>query len=406
MAFPVLRHQRDTKINRFSWGFGIDLLPFENNFTGILWLGAEDDLRQFCAPGSHQSAKPQHLAGVDLEVHILVSVAVYMLQFQHNVVLVDAWLSRRILLRHLTAYHHPDQLIDRCLRCDQRSDVLSVSDDFDSVGQSENLFQSVGNVNDRYAFLTQQFHDLEHALDFIGRQRRAGLIHDQNLRVLLDGFGDFYHLLIANGKILDQFFRIDLDLKLLERFGRFFFHGFLVYDHPLADRSAQKEVLGSGQFSDIIEFLVNNCDTVLRGKLRCHPVEFLTVDLDFARSRDDSSRTAFDQCRFPRAVLSDEPQNFPSSELERHILEGHDPRIFFPDVFQFQNIIFTHTVTSCIFYFMPALILSTLSAVICITARNTFCDSRVSDRIIANIAVHAFAVSSSDPSNPIMPLAG
>ena len=148
MSFPVLRNKRNSKINRLSGRPRIDLFSIQNNLSGFLRLRSEDHLSQLCPARADQSAKPEHLTGMNPEIHVLIAIPGYMLQFQNDFSCIDTILSFRIFLCHLPTDHQFDQFVHRCLFCDQCRHILTVADDLDPVAQPEDLFQSVGNVDD------------------------------------------------------------------------------------------------------------------------------------------------------------------------------------------------------------------------------------------------------------------
>ena len=232
---------------------------------------------------------------MDLEIHVLVTVAADIFQFQHDLAVINTWLSFRVFLGHLTADHQLDQLIHGRFRRDQSRYVLSIADNLDTVAQAEDLFQSVGNVNDGYTLFTEKFHYLEHILHFVGCQRSAWLIHDQYFRILLNGLGNLDHLLISNREVLNQFPGIDLDLELVKCLRSLCFHRFSVDHDTITDRTSQKQIFSCRQLAHIVELLIDDRDSVFSSQLRGHTVKFFSVDFNLSARRNNSSGTALDQ---------------------------------------------------------------------------------------------------------------
>ena len=278
-----------------------------------------------------------------LQGHIVITVAGDIFQLQNDILLVDTVLPRRIFLCHFAADHQADQFIHRSLGRNQGCHVLAVADNFDPVAQTEDLFQTVGNVNDGNPLGTKQFHDLKHVFYFVGGKRCARFVHNQNLRVLLDRLRDLDHLLISDRKIFHQLPGIDLDLKLGEGLCGFRFHGFSVDHDSVADRPSEEQIFRSGKLSDIVEFLVNDGDTVLGCQLRGHTVKLFSVDLDLSRGRNNGSRTAFDQGGFPGPVFTDQSEDLALAKLKGDVFQGNYAGVFFSDMFQLKDIFFTHT---------------------------------------------------------------
>ena len=207
------------------------------------------------------------------------------------------------------------------------------------------------NVNNGYALLTEQFHYFEHVLNFVVCQRCARLIHNQHFGILLNGLGNFDHLLVAHGKVFYKFARIDFDLKLVKCLCSFLLHRPPVDHDTVTDRTAEEQVFSRRQFTDVVEFLVDNCNSVFSCKLRSHAVKFFAVDFDLSACRDNGPGTALNQSGLSRSVFSDQSEDFTGPELKGDVLQCDNARIFFSDMFQFKDILFTHMLPPDLFSF-------------------------------------------------------
>jgi hypothetical protein len=98
----------------------------------------------------------------------------------------------------------------------QRAAVLAVAQHRDPVGDLEDLFHPVRNVDDADAVgLEVLDHVEQHHLLGIG-QRGGRFIEDHGLGVDRQRAGDLDHLLVGDGQVADQRAGIEADLQLLQ----------------------------------------------------------------------------------------------------------------------------------------------------------------------------------------------
>ena len=70
------------------------------------------------------------------------------------------------------------------------------------VGEPHDVAQDVRDVDDRLARLVQALDDLEEALGLARRQRRGGLVEDEDAGVHREGLGDLHQLPLAGRQAL------------------------------------------------------------------------------------------------------------------------------------------------------------------------------------------------------------
>ena len=195
----------------------------------------------------------------------------------------------------------------------------------DVVRDLENLFQLVGNKNDRATFFLDPSHDGKKALNFPGSQDRRRLIHDQDPDLAIKHTQDFHPLLLAHGKLPDV--RPTVDGKA-ESFGEFI-HGFLQSGGVEAHgtRHGEGNVLGHREIADELEMLVYHADTVVKripGRAKENP---LVADMDLSFVGLIESGENLHERGLACAVFSEKAVNFPLENLEvdplicRHIWE-------------------------------------------------------------------------------------
>ena len=77
----------------------------------------------------------------------------------------------------------------------------------------------MGNKDDRQTLIAKVADDFEKLVDFLFRQRRRRLVHDQELGVDRDGFRHFDELLHSHAQAPRQSVRVDVDSDSLENLG-------------------------------------------------------------------------------------------------------------------------------------------------------------------------------------------
>ena len=102
------------------------------------------------------------------------------------------------------ADHHRDQLVGAGLRDLPGADVGAVAQHRDPVREHEHLLEAVADVDDADAALAQPADDAEQAQDVGLGERRGGLVHDQDARVLGQRLGDLDPLPVADRERADD----------------------------------------------------------------------------------------------------------------------------------------------------------------------------------------------------------
>ena len=124
------------------------------------------------------------------------------------------WLSlRRVHVRHLAPDHQPNQLGAVGLGDNSGGHRLPVFEHGHPVGDLKNLIQPVGNVDDTVAFGAQGLDDAKQAVQVGAGQHGRWLIHNQDMSVHRQRFGDLNNLLLADRQVLDQLAWINMRVR-------------------------------------------------------------------------------------------------------------------------------------------------------------------------------------------------
>ncbi len=98
-------------------------------------------------------------------------------------------------LGQFAPYHLGDQRLTSKLRGVVAADPAAVTEDTDLIGNGENLVHFMTDIDDGFALRAQVTNDGEKMRHFAFGQRGSRLIHNHDIGVPGDRFGDLHHLL-------------------------------------------------------------------------------------------------------------------------------------------------------------------------------------------------------------------
>ena len=167
-------------------------LALEDNITFVL-ISAIDGARQLGFSCANQPVKTGDLACMDFKGYIVQPVVGEVTDLKDRIRAIA--LPRCVLLKHGFPDHHLDQfrpVLD--LRHRLRVNMLAISHDGHIISDLENLIEPVGNVDDCDIVIAQTFNDGEQSCDFALGDRSRGLIHDDDIGLCCDRFGNLNDL--------------------------------------------------------------------------------------------------------------------------------------------------------------------------------------------------------------------
>jgi len=126
------------------------------------------------------------------------------------------------------------------------ADERTIAEDGDAVGELEDFVKLVGDVEDRDPLLFETQNDTEEAGDFGLGQGAGRLVHDEDVGLEGEGFGDFDELLVSDTEFGDELTGGDPTFELAEEGGGLPFHATVVDDAPEFDEFATEENIGGG----------------------------------------------------------------------------------------------------------------------------------------------------------------
>ena len=225
-----------------------------------------------------------------------------------------------------TADDHVDQFIHREAFHRAGALILAVADNSDALADLAELFQAVGDVDHADALLLKVADDVHQLIDLFFGQRRGGFVQNKDLRVHRDRLGDFDHLLLGDGQVLDSGMRIKINAEIVKD-ALCIFVKFLFIDEQPAHfhgSAADEDVVGDRQFRTKVQFLKDNGDAKFLCFGNIVDVDFFAADEDPAFVRLVNARHDFHQRRFTCAVFTDETVYFALVDGKRYIVQRLD----------------------------------------------------------------------------------
>jgi hypothetical protein len=322
-----------------AWGeVRASFLTVQGDVARVGRREAEEDTGELGAAGADESAEAENLAGADVEGNVSYPGRGTADVAQRKGDLAGGGFGGRVDLGDLAADHEADEagLVDAADRVG--ADALAVAQDGDAVGEGENFFEAVGNVDDADALLAEIAHDgEEQVLLFLG-ERRGGLIHDHDARAGAEGAGDFDELLLGHRERADLGLGRNLGADAGEEFG-----GAGAAGGPIdaaggrRGLQAQREIFGDGEVGEERGLLVNAGDAERAGGGGSEVGDGVAGEGDRAavglvRAGDD-----FDERAFAGAVFAEERVDFAGPQIEIDSAQRTHAAVIFDELAKFEK---------------------------------------------------------------------
>ncbi|MOA22986.1 hypothetical protein D3C78_1435840 [compost metagenome] len=94
--------------------------------------------------------------------------------------------------------------------------IAAIFKNSDRIAEGKDLFHTVRHVQNDAPFFAQLADHTEQVLYLTRRQRAGRLIEGNNLGIARQRFGDFNHLPLADGEILERGLRVNIQPEVLE----------------------------------------------------------------------------------------------------------------------------------------------------------------------------------------------
>src|SRR6516164_2703234 len=229
----------------------------------------------------------------------------------------------------LGAHNPADNLIaagvfQRCL-----GEIAAMKQRHDAVADVEDVIEAVTDENDADAVLFQALDEVEHLADFLDRQCRSRLVHDDDACVERGGARDRDSLALPAGEILDVLVDgFDLDVETIEMF-RSAAARLLVIDDSQAEPTmagfaAEIDVLKDRHVPGEREVLIDHLDPNGMSIARTGEAHRPALEHDLAPARLEQAGEDLHQGGFAGAVVADDAEHFAAGEMEIDVVERRD----------------------------------------------------------------------------------
>ncbi len=201
-------------------------------------------------------------------------------------------------------------------------DHLAAAQDGRGVAKRHDLMQLVGDVEDRAAARRQFSQGLEQLLDFLRRQHRGRLVHDQEARVEQERAHDFDALAFADAQGRDDAARIELELVSFEHpveLGQKFARG-------KARVEAKRDILQDRHRFEQREMLEHHADAEPTRRAGIGDANGRAVEDDLALVGGEDAVDHLDERRFSRAVLAEKRVNLAGPHAQIDVVVRADAR--------------------------------------------------------------------------------
>ncbi len=165
-------------------------------------------------------------------------------------------------LGHLASNHVADQFFSGQILGGLRRNDLTIAQNSDRIGDTEELFELVGNVNAGHPVFLEGVQNFHKLFGFGGGQRAGRLIQNQHLSILRERFGNLGHLHFANAQGLNNRLGLDIQTVFLQKITGLGVESIPV-DRPALSRFlTQENVFTNRQLRHQREFLVHGGDAL------------------------------------------------------------------------------------------------------------------------------------------------
>jgi len=225
----------------------------------------------------------------------------------------------------------PDHPADEFLPVDAgrrlRADRLPVAEHRDAVGQAENLFQAVGDVDDAHALAAEAPQSGEEGLRLGLRERAGGLVQHQHPRLTGEGPGDLDKLPVGDGQSADRLVDVVqfVQVQRTDQGAGVGPHGGAAQAAQAGGLAAHVDVLGHRQVRRQGQFLVDDADAESVGVGDAADVDRPVVDPDGPGVGGVDAAQDLDEGGFARPVLAQQGVDLSGEQLEAHVIQRGDP---------------------------------------------------------------------------------
>ena len=330
-GLAVLGHEADPQRDRLGRGPDRHPAPLHGDLAAVERDHAEDGVGHLDLPGADQAGDPEDLPAArgkrDVPKQALGGQPP---DRQPGRAGRDRRLGK--LLGQPPAHHPLDEPLHVDLARRVGPDVVAVPQHGDPVGDTKDLLQPVGDVDHRHPPRPQLTDDREEPLDFLERQGRGRLVHDQDVGPEAQRPGDLHGLPLGDAQEIHPRPGVDGHPEggeLLSGAGAQ--HVPVHEPAPAARLIPQEQVLGRRKRPDQVQLLVDDGDAQLPRAPRGGNGHPLPLEEDLPPVRLVDAPEDADEGRLARAVLPHQRVHLTRQHVQVDAGERLHPGKFFDD---------------------------------------------------------------------------
>ncbi len=249
IALTVFGDVDDTVRQAILRRTGNNLMAIKRNVSAGARAGTIQHLHQLGTPGAHQPGHAEDFALAQRKGDIIYARAAQVINLETNItrLLINAW----VLIFQLTSHHHLNQRVFGQRHHFTLGNKLPVAEYRHVVADLEDLFHTVGDIDNAAPLGFQLADHAEQGVGFGISEGVSRLIHHDNPGFKAQNFRDLHHLLIANGKFAHQPIAFEAQVQLRQQFVGFGIHLFPVdFAKAVNELTAKEDVLRNGELRD------------------------------------------------------------------------------------------------------------------------------------------------------------
>src|SRR5271166_141857 len=292
------------------------------DFARFKRRAAEQNVHEFGPTGPGHSGNSEDLSFSEDERNVSCTVACHVSGFKnhfadrHPFPLIECG---GIAADHVLDQSLPGQTVDLI-----HADFTSVPQDRNAIGDSEDFFQVMGDVNDSKPGFFYRLNNIQEILDLDRRERRSGFVQDDYPSLEHQAFRDLHRLLFAAAEFAQFRVWTEVALQVFQNLSGLAPHFALLQQTSADNFRAGENVLHDAQRLEDDMFLIDRQDPHFHGKMgvQYDLASFKVYLASFVRLI--GARKNFYQRRLAGAVFPTEAVHLVLFQIERDVLQRPD----------------------------------------------------------------------------------
>ena len=289
-------------------------------------MRAEDRLQQLGTSRAYKTGEAQHFAFIQLKGYVIYTPAHVgkMLYLEDRLTrLIPAHKFAVCGLVELTANHEVNHRLLVHVFALACFDVFAVAQDRNLVCNLHDLFQFMGNIQNRNAAAAQIIHNLEQEFNLAFRKRRRRFVHNQHFGTKGHCLYDLEKLLFGYAQVFDDRVRADvIDPQLVEKRLRIPVHLYFVDEQSLFGHPSNIYVFRGRHMRRERQFLMNHRDPRELRFLRLPEEDRLSFKFHSSFVRRINAGQYIHQRGLARAVFTNDRVHFSAVNIKAYIVKS------------------------------------------------------------------------------------